>query len=585
VFHVAVAAVKSGVASVVERGGWDGLVPLKVELNLARRSALNLVSLEAVLAHRISRVLRQAQLGKSRRHGRGVWIQRGVNCDRISVHGGVIPVEQSVTLTLSDLMSNAAWRRLWEQSLPGEIKARELDAWLTSAEWRSITEGVPVTAPSLVAPPQPPTPIAWEARLGGVLRGGGPWRVEELLAAGLRPGAMTAEEREQLLRRILDESEDACQIARELDRAEALGRLALRLIAADGWARGLEETTLEGFRSAADSVRVAVANHRGHGLPGWLKIDRVRERSRLLAGDVTHLDAVALLHNRLAVNALNRFEFAEWRDSAEGLVEILRAERRGAETYFGGAPGPSWGFGALLGTIGQAHALAGFVARDDSLLDRAGECFGEAIDQFTLLADTTRQWTYAAHLQLEKVRLVGDAEFPSRWVEILDVVGEEFEADREGFCADPAGREAWRQAYAVQVLLKRSWLLDDEAPDWAASLADSMGRITDGGSLAHPCQQIAGQLVVLLGLAGDHPLVAALRRTAERDATLVGLIARTWMLDIDDRDGKSADLDRFEQALPGWLASGWKRAGMPEALANAAGGRAPFVEALPFYYF
>ena len=588
--HLAIDAVKTVVRDVVDRGSWKGLVPLKVELNLARRQALNLRPLEATLRRHLAVVLRHADLartpGGSRR---GHFLRRGVHGGHISVHCGIVPVEQSVSLALSDLLSNSAFRQLFEagrrgRGASGEIAPGELDGWLTRREWQAIAADHLSHPPAPLPSPPPTAAPSSEDKLRAALDRPPPFAAGALHHAGLWPRGLDHATRAELIRIVLDEGEDACEVLRDLDRADTLGRLATELLGSSDWRRGLDQATQGALAGATDSLRLAVANHRGHELPRWLDRDAVRERSRRLAGDARHLDDVALLHNRLAVNALNRFAFGEAREAASGLADILRTERRGVSAVFGGPPGPSWSFGALLGTLGQACALHGFVRRDLDLLSAADACFGEAISQFTVLSDTTRQWTYAAHLLLDKIRLAGEEEFPADWLRILEVIGDELDADLAGFCHDPGGADSWRQAYAVHVLLKRAWILD-ETPDWAAPLAEAMARIVGEGTFQHPRQQLAGLLLLLLELPALHPLGQALRRTAESDRGLVGVIARTWLLDIDARHGGVTRLDAYDAALPEWLRAGWEAAGMPGGLERAERDGSTFAEALPFYYF
>ena len=112
-----------------------------------------------------------------------------------------------------------------------------------------------------------------------------------------------------------------------------------------------------------------------------------------------------------------------------------------------------------------------------------------------------------------------------------------------------------------------------------------MARVVGDGTLQHPRQQLAGLLVLLLDLPTSHPLAQALRRTADRDRGLIGLIARTWLLDIDARHRGAVRLDAYDAAIPEWLRPGWEAAGMPEALQRAQRDGSTFTEALPFYYF
>lgn len=593
VFHLVAGAVRGAVRAVVADESWTGLVPLKVELNLARRDGLNLRPLEGALERMIARDLRWSGLAKAHGKRKGRFLERGVRESAISVHCSVIPAQQSVYLTVSDLLCNALFRGLSQKQdaairLTRRIEHEELDKLLDGPTWAAVMADDPM-GPASRAPSEAAAQPASSAqdRLRAYLTPQSlPWTIGGLKAAGIWAQACPLDERVALIQGLIEDAEVACEERRELDQAAALAVLAASLLDEREWRKGLDGDEHARLSLDGDSVRLAVANHRGLPLPSWFEEAAVRQRSGRLIASAAHHDAVALLHNRAAVNALNRFAFGEAADGAQALVGLLRSERGGYQDLFGGSAPPSWQYGALLGTLGQALALHGHSSADSARVERAIECFIEAGHQFDAPADKLRQCSYLAHAYLDLVRLAGDKALPAAWLDMLGMFGAELDEDVAGFCAAPTGPAAWRQAFGVHVRLKEAWILG-ETPEWAAGLARSLRTGLSPGPLTHPMQQVCGLLALLLDLPSSDPLVAAVQATADAGSSLVNVIARTYALDLRARFRAvtAETLSRFDAALPDWLRAGWQAQGIPDALARARAQDTPFVEALPFYYF
>lgn len=590
VTHLTVEAVRGAVHAATARTDWSGLVPLKVELNLARREGLNLRPLEKSLARAISRDLRQSRL--ARRHGakRGEFLKRGVNADAIHVHCSVIPVQQSLLLTLSDLLCNFLFRGLARDDARAETLVRLINAdelrFLNDAEWSAVMADDPVGPIAPRAIPQPVEGlVSLTERIAALGDAPNITSVGAVRAGGVWPQTESPSDRSAAMRDLLRQAEDACERRRDLDAADARGTLVTALLDDPAWRKGIEPTELEALELGRDSLRLSVANHRGLPLPGWFDKAAVDGRSARLAGQPAHLDAVALLHNRLAVNALNRFDFETAARDCEGLVAVLRTKRAGFGAFFGSPTASSREFGALLGTAGQSLALHGYLTRDRDLIERAIGLFFEAGNQFSAPEDKRRQCSYLAHAHLDLLRIVADEGLDDGWFDLLDLMGEELDTDVAAFCAAPGGDDAWRHAFAVHVRLKQAWLLG-ETPDWAGPLAASFGATANDGPLPHPKQQVAGLLALLLDLPSDHALVHAVQRTSGAGNTLVHVIARVYALDLAGDEARSpATILAFLDRLPSWLRPGWDGAGMTKALESALDAGAPFVDALPFYYF
>lgn len=360
--------------------------------------------------------------------------------------------------------------------------------------------------------------------------------------------------------------------------------LADALLSDKDWRKGLSDQTRARLSLNSDSVRLAITNHRGQPLPVWLDVAEAKRRSGRLWGEAMHQDAIALLHNRLAVNALNRFAFAEAVEGTEPLVRLLaQSAALGSEVF--GQQTASWQLGALHGTRGQALAMQGFVEGNTALLERGIDEFFAAAKHFTAPADKLRQCSYIAHAFIDRVRLDEGGTFPEEWANIIEMMGEELDADVKGFCSDPWGVDAGRQAFGVHVRLKEAWVLG-KSPGWAPELVKNFSLGITETPLRHPMQQIAGLLSLLLELPATHPLATAVARTAASGEGLVELIARVYAVDIAAAGGTptAAALADLDGSVPGWLRAGWDGARMPAAIQRAAETGA-VVEVLPFNYF
>jgi hypothetical protein len=587
VVHLVLGAVREVVREVVDDTSWSGLAPLRLELNLARRGGLNLRPLEAALERAVGRDLRLSNLARTPGKRRRGFLPRGVNESAIHVHCSVIPAQQSIYLALSDLLCNSLFRGLARGTESAtrrtRIVAQQDLLALDDPTWAAIMADDPIGP---AAPVPEKSPVSLVDTLVNLGREGGARSVGDLRRAGAWPQMSTSDERSHAIQTLLEEAEAANELHRRLAQAHALGSLAGVLLEDSDWARGIPAEDLERLELDRDSLFLAVANHRGQPHPGRFDRDAANARSARMLGQASNHDAVVHFHNRIAVNAMNRFQFAESTRDAMSFVDLLRTEREGIAALLGGSPPANWHFGALLGTTGQSLALHGYTSRKPAFLEKAINYFLEAGHHFDAEADKRRQCSYAVHAQLDLMRLTEDIDSTAGGLDLLNSMLDYLDADVASFCADPWGPESPRQAFAVHARLKEAWVLGQDLP-WAPGLVDSLSRGLTDAPLVHPRQQIAGLLGLLLDLEPSHALAVALKRTGAAGRTLVNVIAQVYVLDIEAGDNESvgAALATVDEQLPGWLRPGWVASGMPGALRRSLEDGTHFIGALPFYYF
>lgn len=593
--HLAIRATSWFVRRAIRDLSWSGLVPLTIELNLARRFPLNLRPFEHAIKAQLARALVQTNVARTpgkkySDDGRYLsFVDQGVYANRLNVHAAVVPADQTAYLAMSDLLSNAVYREVggssagWVGSVSTEVTPPELPSLLDASTWEAITGEVVARAEIEAAP------LTIHERLLNLLAGATPPFDEELLTSdGLTPATLAAEGRARLMRVLMDDAEDALEVRRDSPGAEARVRLGQSLLRNPKWAKGLDENDKLRVSLDADSVLLAIANHAGQDTPRWYDDARAGRRSATLLGDMAHQDPVALLHNRAAVSRLNRFAFAEAIELCDRHLGLLDAARDRMQAAFGADPPPSWSYGALLGTRAQAKALHGYARSDAEMLDQSNAGFQLAMPQFTAPEDLKRQWVYRGHLMLDMARIADVLELPGDWDDVLDVVGNQLEEDRQAWLVDPAGGDAWRQAYGVHILLKEAWLTE-QVPSWAGLAAQQLRKVITPDGLYHPLQQLAGLLAQMLDLPATDPVVQAVHRTAAaQEDNLIGLIARVYGLDLAAHGRgpvPESVLRAFDAAIPSWLRPMWTELGMARGLREAHEQGGDYTRILPFYYF
>lgn len=547
---------------------WAEPARLRIEVNLARRFAINVAPFEDAAARGVRTTL--AELASSPKH-------TGLRVDprRTNIHIGLVPVSLTPYHAMSDLLCNwffrhARGRGSLAHRLPYHISPSSLERWLDDGQWARIVH----------PPSASPREAGIARRVEGALSASAPpWSFEDLERAGLGP-ALTPEERGLLVRALLEAAEDDADVVGDFRRAEARLDLVRRLLKAKSYG-GIAEELADRLALDIDNVRLAISNHEGRQLPKWFESRSIGQRSARLMADGNHHAAVSLLHNRAAVAALNRLDFAGAEDQVGAQVKRVRRQRAEVVEAFGGEPGVSAEFGALLGTWGQSLAFLGHIRGDALLADLAGQVFGEAVDHFDAPLDVRRQWNYAGHLALDGLRSRERRELPAIWPNLLEL----FDDDARRWVEDPMGPGARGQAFGLQLLLKDAWLRGGR-PDFVDGVVRAFAGLRHPNPLPHPLQQVAGLAVLVADLPLEHPAMRALQETASADRTLVGLIARVYELEVLRVRGRLEDsmIASVGGDAPSWLRAAWREQGLQGRLEASASAGSSLLDALPFNY-
>ncbi len=281
---------------------------------------------------------------------------------------------------------------------------------------------------------------------------------------------------------VLDRAQHLADNIRDAEGAEA----ALQSLSMSDIRRGepaQEEIDLIELR--IDSIRLAIANHRGVSNPPTTSTEQIIRLQRW--DDIRGRDEVHHYINRTAISHLNALEIDQAEECISACLNWREFDHEGAKDALGDDPIFDYQRGALLGTLGQIIAMRAHAHQDPLLVDKAIAIFQEASQYFDDEIDQERQHTYRLHGLLERVRLGGSLSEDERLE--LDCTVRGFDAS---FLVNP---DAQGDIFRLVVALKASSILDIKLP-WEAPLLQWAKSLPMGEPLPHPLSAIAGWMLL-----------------------------------------------------------------------------------------
>ena len=341
-------------------------------------------------------------------------------------------------------------------------------------------------------------------------------------------------------------------------------------------------------------VAASIANHRGVSPPPLdTSVFQARWSPLFERRDDLVLAELSEYGNRLAVAELNAFRFAAADEWCSKLIAAREGGHLGYQVFLDHeVEVKDWHLGTLLGTRGQARGFLAHMEEDPEWLDLALEDFRRAEAIFSDAADRQRQWVYAMHADLERIRLTDAGGHPERlpWADALD--GRARELARRTTQGGERTLDAFGDLFAADVVLKAADVLRRPAPKWAPALASALAREIEATErLPHPYESLCGRLWLLLGSACPRVLREALKATADLAApeeTLVPHIAQAFILEHRFRESGSLSEDQisaFLDARPKAVVHAWTEHQLEARFRQlcAAGGLGP-LRIMPFNY-
>jgi hypothetical protein len=288
------------------------------------------------------------------------------------------------------------------------------------------------------------------------------------------PGHDPLSERNQLSA-TLDEAERAIEVYRDTSAAEHLvDRVKGRLRG-----NGLTDDERDLMTLRMDSIELSAANYTGdattHHGDG--------RSSRILAwGDHEAIDELVHFNNRRAVAHLNRLDHQGAIQLLEPFLDWRRAHEEWAPPSLSTVEMRDWQRGALLGTLGQAHAIRAHALEEPHGLATARDCFAEARSMFTEPNDIERQVVYRFEALCDLLRMKQKLT-ATEVAELEELIAQSpppawFEQDFH------------TSAFRIAVALKAARLLGVR-PAWVARTAARLTDVPATTALQHPYERIA----------------------------------------------------------------------------------------------
>jgi len=347
---------------------------------------------------------------------------------------------------------------------------------------------------------------------------------------------------------LLDLAEEAVERRRDDVRAEELVGRAEALT--DG--AGLDQATRDRLDARAESVRLAVRNHRGEPPT---PIDRERVHRLLAGADASGRDVAVHLLNRRAVASTNVLDLERARAEVEPLVE--QRDRAGELRLASGwqARVRDYQLGALHGTLGMIEALSAHAYAEPDLLDEAQAHFDAATGYFTEDDDRDRHVTNTLHTLVERVRLGGELTAAQR--ARLEALVEE--SPVELLAGKASTDRPWHPAsFRVAAAVKACAVLGLRVP-WTGQLLQALSFISEDTRLVHPYPGLVGWTLLCVQ-AAPRRLRRSLELTAQHEDSepLIRWISSSFLEpELPRAPGGSAqawwdELDAGERSGPVW---------------------------------